>query len=43
MDGMTDEEKERELVYEVRLRSAGVETWLRHETVAFDNPDADDT
>ena len=42
MDGMTDEEKERELVYEVRLRSARVETWLRHDEVAFDEPGADD-
>jgi hypothetical protein len=42
MDGMTDEEKDRELVYEVRLRSARVETWLRHDEVAFDGPEADD-
>ena len=42
MDGMTDEEKERELVYEVRLRSARLETWLRHDEVTFDEPVAHD-
>lgn len=36
MDGMTDEEKDRELVYELTLLSARVETWLRHDVVDFD-------
>ena len=42
MDGMTEDEQERELVYELTLRSARVETWLRRDEVAFDEPGADD-
>ena len=35
LDGMTDEEKDREVVYELTLLSARVETWLWHEVVDF--------
>lgn len=34
-DGMTDAEKQRELVYEVRLRSARVDSWVDRDVVEF--------
>lgn len=37
-EGMTDVETERELVYEITLHSARVDTWLDHEPVEFGEP-----
>jgi hypothetical protein len=39
VDGMTDAEQERELVYELTLQSAKVETWLERDVVVFGQPD----
>lgn len=36
VDGMTDDEQERELVYELRLSSAKVESWLEQDVVDLD-------
>ncbi|MDF1604128.1 hypothetical protein [Nocardioides sp. YIM 152315] len=38
-DGMTETEQQRELVYELTLQSARVETWLDHEVVEFCAPE----
>jgi pyridoxine/pyridoxamine 5'-phosphate oxidase len=38
-EGMTDDEQERELVYELTMLSAKVETWLEREVVVFAQPD----
>jgi hypothetical protein len=38
VDGLTDEEQQREVVYELTMRSAKVDTWLGHELVEFDRP-----
>lgn len=35
LDGMTEDEQEREVVYEVSLQSAKVDTWLDHDVVEF--------
>jgi hypothetical protein len=35
IDGMTEEEQDRELVYEVSLRSARLETWLERDVLDF--------
>lgn len=37
-DGLTQDEQERELVYELMLESAKVETWLAHDVVVFAQP-----
>jgi hypothetical protein len=37
LDGMTEEEQQRELVYELTLLSARVESWLRQEVVDFES------
>lgn len=39
-DGMTDDELRHELVYEVTLESAKVETWLEREVAVFGEPEA---
>ncbi|MGV0797414.1 hypothetical protein ABQF26_10640 [Mycolicibacterium elephantis] len=39
LDGMTEEDQRRELVYELTLESAKVDTWVDHELVVFDAPD----
>ncbi|KQW53087.1 hypothetical protein ASC77_01955 [Nocardioides sp. Root1257] len=36
VDGLTDEEQQRELVYELTLLSAKVDTWLEREVVEFE-------
>ncbi|GAA1771714.1 hypothetical protein GCM10009795_017190 [Nocardioides hankookensis] len=36
VDQLTDEEQQREVVYELTLLSAKVDTWLEHEVVVFD-------
>lgn len=36
LDGMTDEDQRRELVYELRLESAKVSSWVDQELVVFD-------
>jgi hypothetical protein len=38
VDGMTEEQQERELVYRLVLQSARVDTWLDHEVVEFVRP-----
>ncbi|WP_256793531.1 pyridoxamine 5'-phosphate oxidase family protein [Terrabacter sp. Ter38] len=38
VDRLTQDEQQRELVYEVTLQSAKVDTWLEHEIVEFDDP-----
>ncbi len=35
LDGVTEEEQQRELVYELTLRTARVDTWISHEHVNF--------
>lgn len=35
LDGITEEQQRRELVYEVRFESARVDTWLDHDVVEF--------
>ena len=37
-DGMTEDEQQRELVYELTLQSARVDTWLEHDVVTFSEP-----
>lgn len=37
LDGMTAEDQERELVYELRIASAKVDSWVDHELVVFDH------
>lgn len=39
VDGMTEDEQQRELVWELTLQSATVDTWLEHESVVFLPPD----
>ena len=38
VDRLTEEEQQRELVYELTLQSAKVDTWLEHEVVEFRDP-----
>jgi hypothetical protein len=35
VDGMTEDEQDRELVYELAMQSAKVDDWLEHEVVGF--------
>jgi hypothetical protein len=39
LDGMTDEDQELELVYELTLQSAKVDSWVGHDLVSFEEPD----
>jgi hypothetical protein len=38
VDGLTDAEKQREVVYELTLQSAKIDTWVGHELVQFRHP-----
>ncbi len=38
VDRLTEDEQQRELVYELTLQSAKVDTWLDHEVVEFRDP-----
>jgi hypothetical protein len=39
VDGLTDAEMRREVIYELTLQSAKIDTWLGHELVEFDRPE----
>jgi len=38
VDGLTDAEKQREVIYELTIRSAKIDSWLGHDLVQFDHP-----
>ncbi|CKI23916.1 hypothetical protein LTT02_28445 [Mycolicibacterium smegmatis] len=40
LDGMTEQDQRRELVYELTLESAKIDTWVDHELVVFNGSDS---
>jgi uncharacterized membrane protein YeaQ/YmgE (transglycosylase-associated protein family) len=38
VDGLTDAEKQREVIYELTMRSAKIDSWLGYDLVEFDHP-----